>query len=534
MAHITGNMADSDTDRQKATRYIPLGDFFGFVGKTPSAEEKERLRKIVRVHVILTSKITGIDSETSRSPYPNQLAGSVIDQSIAAASNNAVHSDRISHSPEDSVHDTNELALDAADPTPAFSPGPISVERSPAAETRADAEVVEASIDSSCYDPEGFVLPFASCVLSVSDGTRMKNHVQYPDGRFMGTSSLRKAKSRWMQRFDNEYNMVMFGEVPNGSASFTGEDDADMLSSGDHSYSTQDAEPSSRVAQETAGSTTEASVSVDGADLFRYGEHNYARQAEEGAESSTSTVKKRAASNESKKNLTDTDMCDLLSSPPIVASPVPKVIIHTALNSYSRSGKSLALSSKFAKKLSKSSGMELEKEGSDKKRTAKKARRRLKPEHDDSCSDEATNTGGTVRDLRALAYSLRSKPRQVQYHFDEDAEDDSDSSESAPKAKKRKTVHARKNRNSTGSGSDFLSTEDEGAAEQRPAVIAPDGSAKWWVEKILGRRVNEHGGVEYFVQWMGYGPNYNSWEPAEGCECETLIDAYNREHGLED
>ncbi|XP_028392347.1 chromodomain Y-like protein 2 [Dendronephthya gigantea] len=49
------------------------------------------------------------------------------------------------------------------------------------------------------------------------------------------------------------------------------------------------------------------------------------------------------------------------------------------------------------------------------------------------------------------------------------------------------------------------------------------------VEKILSKR-KKRGKVEFLVQWRGYGPEEDSWEPEENLfDCLTAIEAFNKE-----
>lgn len=48
------------------------------------------------------------------------------------------------------------------------------------------------------------------------------------------------------------------------------------------------------------------------------------------------------------------------------------------------------------------------------------------------------------------------------------------------------------------------------------------------VEKVLKKRVNREGVVEYFLKWLGYPDSYNSWEPQECLEGNELIADFER------
>jgi len=49
-----------------------------------------------------------------------------------------------------------------------------------------------------------------------------------------------------------------------------------------------------------------------------------------------------------------------------------------------------------------------------------------------------------------------------------------------------------------------------------PLVIIPKGDIKWEVKNILdSKRIGHWRKLQYLVEWEGYGPEQNSWEPME-------------------
>ncbi len=52
------------------------------------------------------------------------------------------------------------------------------------------------------------------------------------------------------------------------------------------------------------------------------------------------------------------------------------------------------------------------------------------------------------------------------------------------------------------------------------------------VERLLGRRTVRGGGVQYLVQWLGYGPGFHSWEAAENILDGVLVTEFEMRTGL--
>ena len=46
------------------------------------------------------------------------------------------------------------------------------------------------------------------------------------------------------------------------------------------------------------------------------------------------------------------------------------------------------------------------------------------------------------------------------------------------------------------------------------------------IEKIVDKRVDSDGQVEYFVKWKGYGDEENTWLPIENIDAEEMIKDY--------
>ena len=52
------------------------------------------------------------------------------------------------------------------------------------------------------------------------------------------------------------------------------------------------------------------------------------------------------------------------------------------------------------------------------------------------------------------------------------------------------------------------------------------------MEKILDKRYDDEGNVQYFLKWKGYPDSENSWEPLENLNCPELVEEFEKERKL--
>ena len=55
-----------------------------------------------------------------------------------------------------------------------------------------------------------------------------------------------------------------------------------------------------------------------------------------------------------------------------------------------------------------------------------------------------------------------------------------------------------------------------------------DDEEEFVIEKVVDKRVDSDGLVEYFLKWKGYSDEENTWEPLENVETEEMIIEYEK------
>ena len=78
------------------------------------------------------------------------------------------------------------------------------------------------------------------------------------------------------------------------------------------------------------------------------------------------------------------------------------------------------------------------------------------------------------------------------------------------------------------SGSPTTSSTGAAAASSEDSLLCPT-EQRFFVERILKKRVSRTGLVEYYLKWLGYPDSCNSWEPSDNLLGNQLIAEFERQ-----
>ena len=53
--------------------------------------------------------------------------------------------------------------------------------------------------------------------------------------------------------------------------------------------------------------------------------------------------------------------------------------------------------------------------------------------------------------------------------------------------------------------------------KKRRRSLHKDMSLEYQVEKIIDKRINNNGTIEFLVKWSGFDETFNSWESKDNC-----------------
>ena len=69
-------------------------------------------------------------------------------------------------------------------------------------------------------------------------------------------------------------------------------------------------------------------------------------------------------------------------------------------------------------------------------------------------------------------------------------------------------------------------------AQAIPLPVEVEGEMEYEVKRILDSRI-DRGRLTYLVDWVGYGPEERTWEPAENVEhAPEAVEIFHREYPL--
>ena len=60
-------------------------------------------------------------------------------------------------------------------------------------------------------------------------------------------------------------------------------------------------------------------------------------------------------------------------------------------------------------------------------------------------------------------------------------------------------------------------------------LLPLEDEQEYAIEKIVGKRTNRHGKIEYLVKWRGYPDSENTWEPKAQLACPEIIQEYENQ-----
>ncbi|GMS88224.1 hypothetical protein PENTCL1PPCAC_10399, partial [Pristionchus entomophagus] len=66
------------------------------------------------------------------------------------------------------------------------------------------------------------------------------------------------------------------------------------------------------------------------------------------------------------------------------------------------------------------------------------------------------------------------------------------------------------------------------SSKQQQNQSDDDNGEEYTVEKILDKRVNKDGKVEYLIKWEGFSLNESTWENENNASCPELIMEFER------